>query len=98
MQSVNTPSAAVAAPLPAAPSAAVAAPLPAAPADAGDDGLSFTIGQDAHGCWVAVESHGMAGGLFRNRADALHYADGEIRNGSGRVRLATGPVAFTVGR
>lgn len=86
-------------PLPVSAPASLPGPLSAVPAEASDeDGLSFTIGQDAHGWWVAVESHGMAGGLFRNRADALHYADREIRNGSGRIQFATGPVAFTVGR
>lgn len=89
--------------IPVAPAARVpgsATGSPPAPAAAipGETGLSFTIGQDARGCWVALESHGIAGGLFRNRADALHYADREIRRGTGEVRFASGPVAFTVGR
>ncbi|MCJ2041456.1 RAG2 PHD domain containing protein [Methylobacterium sp. E-041] len=74
--------------------AAVAGRPPAIP-DA--PALSFTIGQDAGGCWVALESHGIAGGLFRNRDDALHYAGGEIRNGRGEIRFATGPIAFKAG-
>ncbi|TXM67299.1 RAG2 PHD domain containing protein [Methylobacterium sp. WL120] len=61
-------------------------------------GLSFTIGQDESGCWVALESRGIAGGLFRNRDDAIHYAGVKIRNGAGEIRFATGPVAFTAGR
>ena len=73
-------------------------PSPAHSAAAGAPGLSFTIGQDASGCWVALESHGIAGGLFRNRDDAIHYAGIEIRDGAGEIHFATGPVAFRVGR
>lgn len=35
---------------------------------------SFVVGQDPQGRWVAVETHGLGGGLFRTRHDALHYA------------------------
>ncbi|MCJ2127275.1 hypothetical protein [Methylobacterium sp. E-045] len=35
---------------------------------------SFIVGQDPQGHWVAVETHGLGGGLFRTRHDALHYA------------------------
>ncbi|NEU13149.1 hypothetical protein G3T14_13520 [Methylobacterium sp. BTF04] len=35
---------------------------------------SFIVGQDPQGHWVAVETHGLGGGLFRSRHDALHYA------------------------
>ncbi|WP_407519978.1 hypothetical protein [Methylobacterium oryzisoli] len=35
----------------------------------------FIVGQDPQGHWVAVEIHGRAGGLFRSRTDALHYAE-----------------------
>lgn len=34
----------------------------------------FIVGQDPQGCWVAVEIHGLGGGLFRTRRDAIHYA------------------------
>ena len=77
---------------------ALAFPVPRPPAIADGRGLSFTIGQDAGGCWVALERSGIAGGLFRNRNDALHYAGGEIRHGAGEIRFATGLVAFTVER
>lgn len=38
---------------------------------------SFVVGQDSQGRWVAVEIHGLGGGLFRSRRDAVHYAAGE---------------------
>lgn len=34
----------------------------------------FVVGQDPHGHWIAMEIHGLGGGLFRTRHDALHYA------------------------
>ncbi|KQP94108.1 hypothetical protein ASF60_13470 [Methylobacterium sp. Leaf113] len=34
----------------------------------------FIVGQDPQGHWVAMEVHGLGGGLFRTRHDALHYA------------------------
>ena len=83
--------------MPNVPSATVPVPT-GLTASAGGAGLSFTIGQDASGCWVALDSHGIAGGLFRNRDDAIHYAGAEIRNAAGEIRFATGPVAFTLGR
>lgn len=45
-------------------------PIPLAPIPV----LRFVVGQDPQGRWVAAEIHGLAGGLFRTRADALHYA------------------------
>jgi hypothetical protein len=32
------------------------------------------IGKNSHGQWVAQEQHGLFGGLFVNRADAVRYA------------------------
>ncbi|GJE60082.1 hypothetical protein MPOCJGCO_2192 [Methylobacterium trifolii] len=34
----------------------------------------FIVGQDHAGRWVAVEVHGRAGGLFRSRDAAVHFA------------------------
>lgn len=34
----------------------------------------FIVGRDTEGHWVAMEVHGLGGGLFRTRHDALHYA------------------------
>ncbi len=53
---------------PAVPPAAIVADAPAAAA------TRFVVGQDPQGRWVAVEVHGLAGGLFRTRHDAMHYA------------------------
>ncbi|WP_027171080.1 hypothetical protein [Methylobacterium sp. 10] len=50
-------------------------PVPAIVAEAPrSPSTSFIVGQDPQGHWVAVETHGLGGGLFRTRHDALHYA------------------------
>lgn len=50
------------------PVAAIVAEAPQSPSP------RFIVGQDPQGRWVAVEVHGLAGGLFRTRHDAMHYA------------------------
>ncbi len=37
----------------------------------------FIVGQDPEGHWVAIETHGRAGGLFRSRKAAVDYAEHE---------------------
>ncbi|GJE41629.1 hypothetical protein [Methylobacterium soli] len=32
----------------------------------------FIVGRDPQGHWVAVETHGLAGGIFRSCKDAIH--------------------------
>lgn len=49
----------------------IAALVAAAPAVAAP---RFVVGQDTQGRWVAAEVHGLAGGLFRTRDAAMHYA------------------------
>lgn len=57
---------------------------------------SFVIGQDLTGYWVAVETHGLGGGLFRSREDAVHYALAETLHRPDAISLATGPVEFRI--
>ncbi|KAB1070325.1 hypothetical protein F6X51_23070 [Methylobacterium planeticum] len=51
-------------------------------------GLHFLVGQDAQGRWVAVEARGLAGGIFRSRRDAIHYAAAETRGRPDAVGLS----------
>lgn len=57
---------------------------------------TYRVGRDAEGHWVAVEAGGRAGGLFRTRADALHFAS--IENGCrpDAVAVAAGPIRFRI--
>ncbi len=36
--------------------------------------LQFLIGKNSRGNWVVQDSRGLAGGLFADRREALHYA------------------------
>lgn len=54
----------------------------------------FIVGQDPHGWWVALEAHGLAGGLFRTCADAIHYAAGETQRRPDGVILSQERIAF----
>lgn len=58
----------------------------------GQPHLSFVIGQDHHGHWLAVEVHGLAGGIFRSRTDAVHYAEFETDRQPGAFRMASEPI------
>jgi hypothetical protein len=35
---------------------------------------TFLVGRNSHGEWVVRDEHGLRGGLFVNRAEALKYA------------------------
>jgi hypothetical protein len=49
---------------------------------------SFLVGQDSAGHWIAVEPHGLAGGIFVSRKAALDYAEFESDHRPGAVTLA----------
>lgn len=52
--------------------------------------LSYLLGRDAEGRWVAVERHGRGGGIFATRAAALRYAVFETGHRAGAVAFAAG--------
>lgn len=54
----------------------------------------FVVGQDSDGRWVAIEAHGRAGGIFRSREDAIHYAAGETRRRPDAITLSAASIAF----
>lgn len=55
---------------------------------------SYLVGQDGEGHWVAVETGGRAGGIFRSRQDAIRYACVETGCRPDDVKLAAGPIPF----
>lgn len=57
---------------------------------------SFVVGQDPSGRWVAIETHGLGGGLFRSRKDAVHYALAETLRRPDAILIASGPVEFRI--
>lgn len=58
--------------------------------------LRFLVGQDREGHWLAVERHGLAGGIFATREAALRYATDESRRRPGAVRLTRRAIAFRI--
>ena len=49
----------------------------------------FYVGRDDRGCWVVQETHGLLGGVFVSRAEAIHYAQDESRQYPGSIVLLT---------
>ena len=37
----------------------------------------FTVGRDSHGWWVVCDQKGLVGGLFTDKASAIHFAMAE---------------------
>lgn len=63
-----------------------------------DLGPSFVVGQDAQGRWLALEDHGLAGGIFRDRQGALRYAAFETDRRPDAVRLSAERLEFRLSR
>ena len=57
-------------------------------------GHTFLVGQDAAGHWLAVETHGLGGGLFTSRAAAMQYPLFEAEGRANAVVLAVEPVSL----
>ncbi|GGC70267.1 hypothetical protein [Chelatococcus reniformis] len=54
--------------------------------------ISFVVGRDAEGHWIAAETEGRAGGLFSDREAALRYAAFETGHRRGAVALVANPI------
>ena len=67
---------------------------PQARLSAGD--CAFIVGQNQRGAWVALETHGLAGGIFVSRNAALHYAEFETDHRPGAIRLESRSVELKV--
>lgn len=57
-----------------------------------DHQVRFLIGRDGEGHWLAVETHGHGGGIFKSRDTALQYARDESRRQPGAVRFVDEPI------
>lgn len=55
---------------------------------------AFLVGRDQEGHWLAVEAHGLGGGLFTTQEAALRYASFESGRRPGAVELVAGPIAL----
>ena len=48
---------------------------------------AYMVGRDADGRWLAVETHGLGGGLFANKEAALRYANFETHRRKDAVTI-----------
>ena len=55
---------------------------------------SFVVGPDGAGRWLAVETHGLGGGIFVSQEAALHYAHSESCHRPGAVEVTLSEIAF----
>ncbi|MCW6510849.1 hypothetical protein M8523_22805 [Hyphomicrobiales bacterium BP6-180914] len=55
----------------------------------------FIIGQDPSGHWLAIETHRLGGGLFKSRADAVHFVEFETGRRPGAVEFSPTPVRLS---
>lgn len=49
----------------------------------------FVVGRDGEGHWIARDEEGHTGGVFADKASAIHFACMESGHRSGAVRIAT---------
>jgi hypothetical protein len=52
----------------------------------------YLVGRDGEGHWLAVETHGLGGGLFRSEAAAIRFAAFETGRRPGAVQRALEPL------
>jgi len=55
---------------------------------------SFIVGRDGEGHWIARDEEGHSGGVFADRAAAIHFAMVESGHRAGAVRFATGRLSL----
>ena len=60
------------------------------------DPAQFLVGQDREGYWVAIESHGRAGGLFRNCEAPVEYVKDETGHHPGAVLICEERVTLQI--
>ena len=57
---------------------------------------AYIVGPDRDGRWVAVEIHGLGGGLFRTKEAAEDYAAFETSHRPGAVRRSEASIELTI--
>lgn len=56
----------------------------------------FTVGRDRTGHWVVADRKGLVGGVFADRASAVHFALGECDDNPGDVSAAPEGTVLTL--
>ena len=58
-----------------------------AAAEAGEVPLEFLVGHHKRGGWFVVETHGLAGGLFRSELEAFKFLAGDFQTRAKRIQV-----------
>ena len=58
--------------------------------------LTFIIGQDRKGHWIALETHGSRGGIFATKDAAIDYAELETGRRATTIRLTAEPLELRI--
>ena len=61
------------------------------------DGAHFVVGRDPEAGWIVIETHGLCGGLFRDEAAALRYAEEECEAYQGELEISRDPISMKFG-
>ena len=56
-------------------------------ADADESPLEFLVGHHEKGGWFVVETHGLAGGLFRSELEAFKYLAHDFQTRAKRIEV-----------
>lgn len=56
--------------------------------------ISYVVGRDDEGRWLAVEAHGLGGGIFATQDAAVRYASFEAGCPRSAVALASEPMVL----
>jgi hypothetical protein len=57
-------------------------------------GPDYLVGRDDEGHWLAIETRGLGGGMFRSAEAAIRYAGFETDHRPGAVLVSTEPLVL----
>lgn len=57
------------------------------PEESAEPQLDFLIGRDVAGHWLAIETHGLAGGFFNSAKEALRFVASDFNERPARIEI-----------
>lgn len=61
---------------------------------AADDCPHFIVGRDPDARWIVIETHGLCGGVFRDEAAALRFAEEECEAYQADFEISGEPISL----
>ncbi|MGP8232706.1 MAG: hypothetical protein ACLQL2_08600 [Methylovirgula sp.] len=61
------------------------------------DDPHFVVGRDLEAHWIVIETHGLCGGLFRDEAAALRFAEEECEAYRAEIEISGEPISLKFG-